>query len=100
TSTKNPRYRDVLYVEELVGRDTVNTLPPATLEAFRDHGVPRESLGEGTEEARETLAHLSRCGIDLEEVTGRLLVEGVAQFRDAFDRLKAAIETRVRTLGT
>jgi len=91
TSTKNPDYRDVIYVEELVGRDTVNTLPPATLDAFRDHGRVRESLVEDVEAAAQLLAELERHGISVAAVTDRLLDEGVKLFADAFDKLLAAV---------
>ena len=91
TSTKNPNYRDVIYVEELVGRDTVNTIPPATLDAFRDHGRVRESLVEDLDAARKLLAELDRHGISLAAVTDRLLDEGVKLFADAFDKLLAAV---------
>jgi transaldolase/glucose-6-phosphate isomerase len=99
TSTKNPQYRDVVYVEELIGPQTVNTMPPATLDAFRDHGVPRASLERGPDEARAALAELARHGIRLDEVTARLLDEGVALFADAFAKLMAAIEARVRSIA-
>ena len=91
TSTKNPDYRDVVYVEELVGRDTVNTLPPATLDAFRDHGRVRESLVEDVEAAGQLLADLERHGISVATVTDRLLDEGVALFAGAFEKLLAAV---------
>ena len=92
TSTKNPAFRDVLYVEELVGRDTVNTLPPATLDAFRDHGEVRESLAERGVAARSTLAAVAGEGVSLGGVTERLLNEGLDQFTAAFDKLLAAVE--------
>ncbi len=95
TSTKNPAYRDVLYVEELIGPDTVNTLPPATLEAFRDHGRVRLSLTEGLDEARRVMAELERCGISLEQVTDRLLEDGVRLFAEAFDKLLEVVAQRV-----
>jgi len=98
TGTKNPAYSDVLYVEELIGPDTVNTLPPATLDAFRDHGKVRNSLGEDLAGAQAVLAELQHAGISLDEVTGRLLEEGVVLFADAFDKLLAALEARLRTL--
>lgn len=94
TSTKNPSYSDVLYVEELVGQDTVNTLPPVTLNAFRDHGKVRASLQEGEREAREVLEHLASIGIDLDAITERLLKEGVAAFANSFDNLLAALEEK------
>ncbi len=92
TSTKNPRYRDVRYVEELIGPDTVNTITPATLEAFRDHGHLRTSLEEHVDDARETLAALERVGISLTEVTDRLVEDGVTLFSQAFDTLLAAVD--------
>ncbi|OFZ87086.1 MAG: transaldolase [Betaproteobacteria bacterium RBG_16_64_18] len=91
TSTKNPNYRDVIYVEELVGRDTVNTIPPATLDAFRDHGRVRESLVEDLDAARQVFAELQRQGISFAAVTDRLLDEGVKLFADAFEKLLAAV---------
>ena len=92
TSTKNPRYRDVRYVEELIGRDTVNTITPATLEAFRDHGQLRASLEEHVEQAREILEELQHTGISLVEVTDTLVEEGVTLFSAAFDRLLTTVE--------
>ena len=97
TSTKNPEYRDVVYVEELVGRDTVNTLPPATLGAFRDHGRVRESLIEDVDGARRVMGDLAAVGISMDEVTARLLDDGVQLFADAYDKLLAAIGQRVRS---
>jgi transaldolase len=94
TSTKNPRYRDVFYVEELIGSDTVNTVPPQTLEAFLDHGRVRPTLLEGVDEARRTLSELGSLGISFRAVTDRLLVDGVRLFAEPFDRLVAAIERR------
>jgi transaldolase / glucose-6-phosphate isomerase len=92
TSTKNPRYSDVLYVEELIGADTVNTMPRSTLSAFREHGKARASLSEDPEEARGVLADLEAAGISLEEVTDRLTERGVTLFAEAFDKLLAAVE--------
>jgi transaldolase/glucose-6-phosphate isomerase len=92
TSTKNPRYRDVRYVEELIGRDTVNTITPATLEAFRDHGRPRESLEDNIHGARATIAALEGVGISLNDVTDRLLEDGVALFCKAFESVLAAVD--------
>jgi transaldolase/glucose-6-phosphate isomerase len=91
TGTKNPQFRDVLYVEELIGRDTVNTIPPATLDAFRDHGRLRPSLGEDLDGARRVLGALESVGISLDEITERLLAEGVTLFVDAFDKLLGAV---------
>lgn len=99
TGTKNPAYGDVLYVEELIGRDTVNTLPPATLEAFRDHGRVRASLAEGLPRAQALLNDLERSGISLSNVTESLLADGVAQFADAYDKLLAALSLRMETLA-
>lgn len=94
TSTKDPAYRDVLYVEELIGPDTVNTLPPATLEAFRDHGEVRRTVDEGQEEAADRIARLAAVGIDFDRVTADLQREGVEKFSQPFDRLLATLERR------
>jgi transaldolase/glucose-6-phosphate isomerase len=94
TGTKDPDYRDVLYVEELIGPDTVNTLPPATLDAFRDHGIPRASLCEDVEGAAETMSRLAQEGIEFKEITDLLLEQGVQLFSDAFDKLLAAVRQR------
>lgn len=90
TSTKNPKYRDVLYVEELIGADTVDTIPPATFDAFRDHGKLRPSLTENVEGAAKTMADLAKAGISMKEVTDKLLVDGVKLFADAFRTLLEA----------
>lgn len=87
TSTKNPKYRDVLYVEELIGADTVDTIPPATFDAFRDHGKLRRSLTEDVAGAARTMDNLGRAGISMKEVTDKLLVDGVKLFADAFKQL-------------
>jgi transaldolase len=92
TSTKNTEYRDVQYVEELIGRETVSTLTLATLAAFRDHGRLRPSLEEGVEEARGVIAALDQTGISLREATDQLLEDGLARFRKAFDALLAAVD--------
>ena len=97
TSTKNARYRDVRYVEELIGPETVNTITPATLEAFRDHGRLRASLGEDVTEARHVIAALESTGISLREVTDKLLEDGVALFCEAFDKLLMAIDRSRRS---
>ena len=92
TGTKNPRYRDVYYVEELIGPDTVNTIPPTTYGAFRDHGRVRPSLEENLEAARETMRVLEdERGISLREVTDRLLEDGLRFLDQAFDKLLAAV---------
>ena len=100
TSTKNPNYRDVLYVEELIGPDTVNTIPPATLDAFRDHGKPRPSLTENLDGARKTMADLAAVGIVMKEVTDKLTIDGVKLFADAFDTLLAAVEKSTKRTAT
>jgi transaldolase / glucose-6-phosphate isomerase len=92
TSTKNPNYRDVLYVEELIGKDTVNTIPPATFDAFRDHGKLRNSLIEDIAAAKATMDTLPKVGISMKEVTDKLTNDGVKLFADAFDQLLAAVE--------
>jgi transaldolase/glucose-6-phosphate isomerase len=94
TSTKDPAYRDVLYVEELIGRDTVNTIPPATFDAFREHGRARPSLEEDLDSAWETMAALERLGISMKEVTDDLTREGVRLFAEAFDKLLNAVDRR------
>jgi transaldolase/glucose-6-phosphate isomerase len=99
TSTKNPAYRDVIYVEELIGPDTVNTIPPATFEAFRDHGRPRASLTEDVAAAFDTMAALSEAGISMKEVTDKLLEEGVELFVEAFQKLLKAVESQSKELG-
>jgi transaldolase len=94
TSTKNPRYRDVVYVESLIGPDTVDTVPPATFDAFRDHGRVRPTLEEDVEGARRTLADLADLGVSIEEITDRLLADGVRLFAEPFAKLLDAIEDR------
>ena len=94
TSTKNPRYRDVLYVEELIGPDTVNTMPLETLSAFRDHGVVRATLEEDPDGSRQTWVRLQELGIDMNAVTLKLQEDGVKLFADAFDRLLASIQSK------
>jgi transaldolase len=87
TSTKNPDYRDVLYVEELIGAHTVNTMPPQTIEAFEDHGKVQETLEQGVEEARETLERFAEAGIDYDDVVQTLEREGVEKFAKSFQEL-------------
>jgi transaldolase/glucose-6-phosphate isomerase len=91
TSTKNPKYRDVLYVEELIGADTVDTIPPATFDAFRDHGKLGPSLTENVEGAAKTMADLAKAGISMKDVTDKLLADGVKLFSDAFKTLLDAV---------
>lgn len=95
TSTKNPAYRDVVYVEELVGPDTVNTVPPQTLVAFLDHGLPRPTLETGLDEAQAVIDRLAALGIDMAEVTAQLEREGVKAFADAFEGLLAGVGERI-----
>jgi transaldolase / glucose-6-phosphate isomerase len=92
TSTKNPKYRDVLYVEELIGADTVDTIPPATFDAFRDHGKLRPSLSENVAGANKTMADLEAAGISMKEVTDKLLTDAVKLFQDPFKQLLDTIE--------
>ena len=92
TSTKNKAYSDVMYVEELIGKDTVNTIPPATFDAFRDHGHPRNSLVENVPAAQKTMSDLAEVGISIDDVTDKLTTDGVKQFSDAFDKLLAVVE--------
>jgi transaldolase/glucose-6-phosphate isomerase len=99
TGTKNPRYPDVIYVEELIGPDTVNTMPPATLDAFRDHGRPRASLIDDVEGARDTMATVEELGIAIKGITDRLLDDGVRLFSEAYDKLLAAVERQARDAG-
>jgi transaldolase/glucose-6-phosphate isomerase len=92
TSTKNPKYRDVLYVEELIGADTVDTIPPATFDAFRDHGKLRPSLTENVAGANKIMADLEAAGISMKEVTDKLLTDAVKLFQDPFKQLLDTIE--------
>ncbi len=97
TSTKNPAYRDVLYVEELIGPDTVDTIPPATLDAFRDHGKPRNSLTENVDAAHRTMETAAKLGISMKQVTDQLTDDGVRLFSEAFDKLLAAVEKSTKS---
>src|SRR3954454_16262371 len=100
TGTKNKAYSDVLYVEELIGKNTINTVPPATLDAFRDHGKPRDSLEENIDEARRVLEELERSGVSLDAITEELVKDGVKQFADAADKLYGAVaHKRATVLG-
>ncbi len=96
TSTKNPKYRDVLYIEELIGPDTVNTVPPATMDAFRDHGIVRRTLDADLATADKIMADLERAGISMQRVTNQLLEEAIKLFDDAFQKLLAAVEQKRR----
>jgi transaldolase len=94
TSVKNPRYRDVMYVEELIGADTINTMPVETLAAFREHGRARPSLEADLKDAETTLAELAAVGISLRDVTDQLVVEGIQKFQEPFDKLLASLAIR------
>lgn len=99
TSVKNPEYRDVMYVEQLTGPDTVNTMPPATVDAYRDHGVARVTLAANAGDASPLVAALAREGIDLAEVTARLLAEGIASFQASFDSLRRGLDAKLAAAG-
>jgi transaldolase len=99
TSTKNPKYRDVLYAEELIGRDTVDTMPPATIDAFRDHGQVRASLDEGLDEAEGVFRRLANLGIDMNAATEKLQVDGVKLFADSFDTLMKSLASKRESLA-
>ena len=99
TSTKNPAYRDVVYVEELIGPDTVNTMPPATALAFKDHGNVERTVDRDIREAQRVMEQLAEIGIDFTDVTNRLLVDGLASFQKSFDSLIAGLERKTKTLG-
>jgi transaldolase len=100
TSTKNPDYRDVLYVEELIGPATVNTMPVETIEAFQDHGVLADTLEQGVDEARALLDELARIGVDYDDVTDTLEREGVQKFADSFEELLDGIRAKRAELAT
>jgi transaldolase len=94
TSTKNPAYRDVMYIEELIGRETVNTMPEETIEAFQDHGRVADALEQGLDKARQLLEDLREAGIDYDDVTDTLEREGVQKFIDSFTALKQGIREK------
>jgi len=99
TSTKDPTYKDTMYVEALIGRDTVDTIPPATMDAFRDHGVvTADAVEQDLEGAKATMAALEKQGISLKEITDELVREGVQSFADSFDKLLAVVAQRRRVL--
>lgn len=99
TSTKNPSYRDVMYVEELIGPDTINTLPLQTIEAFRDHGVTRQSVAENVAEAERVLAAIESYGVSLQRVTDTLIAEGLVAFEKAFATLQDGLAAKREALG-
>lgn len=94
TSTKNPKYRDVLYIEELIGPDTVNTIPPATMDAFRDHGVLRRTIDADLLAADKTMSDLEKAGISMKQVTGKLLDDAIRLFDEAFDKVHEVVEQK------
>ena len=94
TSTKNPEYRDVMYVEELIGPDTVNTMPEATLKAFRDHGVARATIEDNVDGARATMTNLDGLDISIDEVTAKLQMDAVRLFEEPFNKLLGEIESQ------
>src|SRR5439155_4033120 len=98
TGTKNKAYSDVLYVDELIGPDTVNTMPPATMDAHRDHGKPRSSLDEDVATAKKVMDALPAAGISIDAVTAKLVEDGVRLFADAADQLYAAVQKKRRTV--
>ncbi|MEO7084095.1 MAG: transaldolase [Gemmatimonadaceae bacterium] len=99
TSAKNPAYRDVIYVEELIGPDTVNTMPPATIDAFRDHGEVKRTVDAGVAQAQAEIDALEKAGISIASVTDKLLTDGVASFQKSFDTLLAGLRTKTKALG-
>jgi transaldolase len=99
TSTKNPAYSDVLYVDELIGPDTVNTMPLDTIEAFQDHGRVAETLTRGLDEARALLGELAAAGVDYDDVIETLEREGVEKFSDSFRKLREGITARVKAVA-
>lgn len=98
TSTKNAAYRDVMYVEQLIGPDTVNTMPPATIEAFRDHGDIKRTVDADFRAAEQTLSDLAAVGIDLTDVTNKLLSDGLASFQKSFESLTGGLEKKREAL--
>ncbi len=94
TSTKNPKYRDVLYIEELIGPDTVNTIPPATMDAFRDHGVLRRTLDTDLAAADKTMSDLEKAGISMKQITSKLLDDAIKLFDDAFTQLHQVVDQK------
>jgi len=98
TGTKNPAYSDVLYVEELIGPHTINTIPPATLNAYRDHGRVQRTLEAGDQDAEQALAGLAKLGIDLGTITEKLLADGITAFVHSLDELLASLKEKRRGL--
>ena len=99
TSVKNPAYPDTLYVEELIGPDTVNTMPEETILAYQDHGEPEPRLQRGLEDAKAVLEKLARAGVDYDDVTDTLEREGVEKFAEAFEQLMRSLREKQQTLA-
>jgi transaldolase len=99
TSTKNPAYRDVMYVEQLIGPHTVNTMPPQTVEAFRDHGEVARTVDKDVAGAEAVIRELGKLGISIDDVTEKLLVDGLASFQKSFDTLIAGLSRKTKALG-
>ncbi|MEJ2008141.1 MAG: transaldolase family protein, partial [Acidobacteriota bacterium] len=100
TSTKNPKYSDILYVQNLIGTHTVNTMPTQTIDAYRDHGKPRAgTIEEGLDEARSMISQLPGVGIDLRAVTQQLEDNGVEAFANDYKKLLASIEEKKKTFS-
>ena len=99
TSTKNPAYRDVMYVEQLIGPDSVNTMPPQTIEAFREHGEVKRTVDSGVDQAQRETDALEQKGISMRDVTDKLLTDGIASFEKSFDDLIAGLQKKTRALG-
>ncbi len=99
TSTKNPAYRDVMYVEDLIGPQSVNTMPPATIEAFRDHGIVARTVDKDVRHAERVVKDLADTGIAMQDVTTKLLKDGIASFQKSFDELTAGLEAKTKSLG-
>lgn len=99
TSTKNPEYRDVMYVEELTGPTCVNTMPPQTIEAFRDHGIVKRTVDVDVDAAQQTIDALERNGISMRDVTDKLLVDGLASFQKSYETLVAGLQVKTKALG-
>lgn len=100
TGTKDPTYPDTLYIDTLIGADTVNTMPPKTMDAFRDHGIVAPTLTQDVDGAKHVLAETNRLGLDLPGVTAELVVDGVKQFADAFDTLLKAVGEKQTALSS
>ena len=99
TGTKNPDYSDTLYVDNLIGPDCVNTMPNATIDAFLDHGIVKRTVDEDVDGARRTIAELAEAGVDLDDVTRQLEVDGVVAFMASFDSLGDTIKQELDRMG-